>query len=200
MPARTSVAPWRFPVWFSLFFRFPEHKIQRIFLLIFAGYQQRTVPCLKIIQILMRQFSIILKLTGSEIYRAIHSIGIPFIDQFRDHIDHPADLLSRQRMGRGRHDIHAFHILFALRDISLGNLLRADALFIGFFDNLVVHVCKVGYKVHFIAFVLQITAHRIEHDHRTGIADMDKIINGRSAHVHAHLFFLQGDEILFLFG
>ena len=42
MPARSSVAPWRGPVWLSFFLRFPEHEIQRIFLLILTGYLQGT--------------------------------------------------------------------------------------------------------------------------------------------------------------
>ena len=54
MPSRTSLAPWRYPERFSFFFRFPEYEIQRIFFLIFSGYQKGTVTGTQIIQILMR--------------------------------------------------------------------------------------------------------------------------------------------------
>ena len=51
VPSRTSFTPWRYPERFSFFFRFPQDEIQRIFFLIFAGHQKRTITGSKIIQI-----------------------------------------------------------------------------------------------------------------------------------------------------
>ena len=46
VPARSAVAPRGFPERLALFFRLPEDKIQRIFLLVCTGNQQRTLAAL----------------------------------------------------------------------------------------------------------------------------------------------------------
>ena len=103
-------------------------------------------------------------------------------------------------MDRGRPDVHPLHVFFALLNVSFGNLISRNAFFIGFFDDLVIHVRKIRYKIHFISFMLQIAAHRVKYNHRTGIADVDEIIYGRTADVHADLPFLNGHKFFFLFG
>ena len=71
MPARTSFAPWRFPVRFAFFFWFPKHKIQGIFFLIFTRYLKCTETRLEVIQILMGQLSVLFKFLYPEIYGTI---------------------------------------------------------------------------------------------------------------------------------
>ena len=51
MPARTSVTPWGWPGWLSLFFRFPENEIQRIFLAFFTVNLDFSVAGFKIINV-----------------------------------------------------------------------------------------------------------------------------------------------------
>ena len=119
MPARTSVAPWRLPVWLTILFWFPEHKVKVIFLFV-SDYLDASVSGFQIVQIFMRKFAIVSKLACAVIYGSIgYHIGIAFFDQGRDHLDHTPDLLGCQRMGRCRHDIHVCHVLFALCDIAL---------------------------------------------------------------------------------
>ena len=145
----------------------------------------------------MRKLTIILKTCSTEINSAILLISMTFFDQGTDHIDHSINLLSCQRMGGSRFDVHASHILLALCNISLGDLLCRYTLFIGFFDDLVIHVSKVGYKVHIISLCLQITTNRVKYDHRSGISNMNKVIHGRTAYIHADLTLFQRNKILF---
>ena len=199
MPARTSITPRRRPGRLPLFFRFPEHEIKRIFLLILSGYKQRTVACSQVIQIFVGKFSVIPETTGTKINGAIYVVGITFFDQRLDHINHAVDLLRRQRMRRRRFYIHALHVFFAFFDVALGDLLCAHTFFICLRNDLVIHIRKVGYVIDLIATIFHITAHRIKYDHRTGISDMDKIVNGRTAHIHPYLSRLKRDKFFFPF-
>ena len=148
----------------------------------------------------MRQFSVIFELSCTEIDRSVLCIRVSLFDQCADQLDHSADLLCRQRMCRRRKHVHIRHIFFAFRNITLGNLFRRHALFICFFDDLVIHIGKVGYIVHIISFVFKISPHRIKYDHRTRISDVDIVIYGRSAYIHTDFSFLQRYKFFFLFG
>ena len=144
----------------------------------------------------MRQFAVILELPGTIVNGAVLFVSITLVDQCLDHINHPADLLRSQRIFRGRLDVHAFHVFFALCNIALRYLVSRHSLFNGLFNNLVIHVCKVGNKIHIIAFILEIPADCVEHDHRARISNMDKVIDGRSADIHPYFSFFQRNKLL----
>ena len=57
------------------------------------------------------------------------------------------------------------YVFFALCDIALGDHAGLHTLFIGLLDDLVIHVCEVGYIVYFVTLVFHVTAHRIKYDH-----------------------------------
>ena len=197
MPARTSLAPRRLPCRLPFFLRLPQHKIQRILLLILAADQKRTVTGTQIIQILMRQLPVIFKLPGPEIHRSILLVCKSLLDQRADHIKHPFNLLSRKRMGRGRLDIHSFHILLTFCNISCRNLIGRHALFICLLNNLIIHICKIGHVIYIVALVFKISAHRVKYDHRSCISNVDKIVNRRSADIHLNLSFLHRNKFFF---
>ena len=197
MPAGTAVTPGRLPGRLSLFLWLPQHEIQGIFLLVLAGHQERALAGAQVIQVLVGQLPILLELAGAEVNGSVLLIGIALVDQSLYHLHHAADLLGGQGMGGGRLYIHALHILLALPDVPLGDLLGGYSFLNGFVDDLVVHVSKVGHVVHIVSLVLKIPAHRIKHDHRPCVPDMDEIIDRGPADIHFHLPRLQGDEFLF---
>ena len=84
-------------------------------------------------------------------------------------------------------DVHALHVFFALCNVAFGDHAGLNALFVSFFDDLIVHIREVGYIVHFISLVFHVTAHGIKYDHRAGISDMDQVVYGRSADIHFYL-------------
>ena len=109
------------------------------------------------------------------------------IDQGLDHVQHTSDLLgSLGVLGSGL-DVHALHVFFALCNVAFGDHAGLNALFVSFFDDLIVHIREVGYIVHFISLVFHVTAHGIKYDHRAGISDMDQVVYGRSADIHFYL-------------
>ena len=122
---------------------------------------------------------------------------MPLVDQCLDHIQHAADLLGSLRVLGSGLDIHSLHVLFALCDIALGDHAGLHTLFIGLLDDLVIHVCEVGYIVYFVTLVFHVTAHRIKYDHGAGIADVDQVVYGRSADIHFYLSRLQGLKFFF---
>ena len=197
MPSRTSLAPRRLPCWLSFFFRFPEHEIQWIFFLIFSGYQKGTFTRTKIIQILVRKLTVIFELSCTVIYGTILLICKSFINQRLDHIYHTADFFRRKRILGCRFDIHTVHIFFTLCNVTFGNLIGCHPFFDGFFDDLIVYVCKVGYIIHIISFVFKISSDRVEYDHRSCITDVDEIVYGRSAYIHLYLSFFQRYKFFF---
>ena len=185
MPARTSLTPCTVPVRLALFLRLPEHEIERILLLILTGYEQRAVASLQVIQILVGQLAVFLEATGAEINRAIlRHIGMILVKQRLDHLKHSGDFLRRKRMFRCRAHIHRRHVFLALLDKTFGDHGSLNAFLVCLFDDLVVHICKVGHVIHFIPLIFHVAAHRIKYDHRTRIADMDQIVHGRTAYIH----------------
>ena len=132
----------------------------------------------------MGKFSVFMEILHTEVNGSIDLIGKSFVDQGLDHLDHTIDFLGCQRMGGGRHHIHICHIFLAFFDVAGGDFLCAYAFFYGFGNDLIIHISEIGYIVDFIAFVLQIAADRVKDDHGSGVADVDKVVYGRSAHIH----------------
>ena len=197
VPPRTPFAPGRFPGGLSFLFGLPEYKIQGIFLLILPGHKEGAVSGTQIVQILMGELPILRKFPGAVVHGAVLFIGKALVDQRPDHLDHAADLLCGKGMHRGRPYIHPLHVLFALLNVAVGNLLCRYPFFQRLLDDLVIHIGKIGHKIHIIPFILKIPAHRIEYDHGPGVSDVDKIIDGGPAHVHPDLIRFQRDELLF---
>ena len=82
----------------------------------------------------------------------------------------------------------------------LGNLFCRNAFLNGFLNDLIIHIRKVGYIIYFITFMLQVTSDGIKHDHRSCISDVDQIVYGRAAYIHADFAFLKRHKFFFLFG
>ena len=200
MPAGPPVAPGRFPVGLPILLRFPEHKVQGILLLIRPRHKQRTVSSLQIIQILMGKLSILLKIACPEINGSVlRLIGIAFFYQSLNHIQHSVDFIGSQWMSSSRPYIHCRHIFLAFLNIPLGNHRSVHPFFHGLLDNLVVYIGKIGHIIHIVSLMFHIPPHRVKHNHRAGIPDMNQVINRRPADIHPDFPFLNGYKFLFLF-
>ena len=120
------------------------------------------------------------------------------LDQAADHIQHPADFLCSERILRGRLHIHPFHVFLAFFDITLGNGIGIHSLFNGLLDDLIVHIGKVGNKIHLVALVFKIPSDRIKHDHRPRISYMNEVVYRRSADIHLDLSRFQRHKFFLL--
>ena len=109
------------------------------------------------------------------------------VDELLDELDHLGDLLGGARSHIGVLHVHGVHVVKEGLRIFCGNLGCASAFFVGLLDDLVIDVGDVGDELHVEAAPRKIAADDIEADKRTSVADMDIVVHGGTAHVHADL-------------
>ncbi len=195
MPTRTTVSPWAFPKWFTRFGRFPQGKIHRTFLFLIHGN-----PCtgFHVFWITAGKLSIIFKRFNGKIdITAFHMIGLILVNQHLDKFYNMSDMPSRLGFNGGTKHIECVHFIMEFINIFLCNRRTLFPGLIGFFNNFIIHIGKISDIFHGIAQLGKPAIDRIKHDNRTCMTDMTGIINGRPAHIHAHLIFYQGYKFFF---
>ena len=83
-------------------------------------------------------------------------------------------------------------------DIFLRNILVCYALFIGSFDDFVVNVGEILNKTDFIASVFEVAAQNIKNAQRSCVADVNVVINSRSAGIDFDFTFFDGFQFFLL--
>ena len=146
----------------------------------------------------MRELAVVLELLGAEIYIALCLIGIALFDKGRNYMNDSVDILCGLRINSRVSDIESVRIRPELFYIALGNLGEIDVLLVCASDYLIVDIREILNEGHLIAAVFEIAAQDIEDAKRTGVADVDIVIHGRSAGIHLYLTRGNRDE-LFLF-
>ena len=149
----------------------------------------------------MGQLSVSLEAADTVIDGAVRrGVGMAGLQKLPDHVQHARDLLRSLRMHRGRADVHARHVLFALFDVALGDLGGIHALLGRSLDDLVVHIREVRDEVHLVTLILKIAANRVEEDHGPRVSDMDEVVYGGSADIHSDLSRLDRDKLFLVSG
>ena len=197
VPARTALAPAGRPARLTRLGSLPEHKVQRV-LLVLAHADARAA--LQLLQRLVGELAIARVLAGAEQHVAVCLVGKALILQRLDDFFDFVDGLGRLRVDGGRTDAQTLGVGQILANIALGDLLGGNALLICLLDNLVVDVGEVLHEGHIVAAELQVPAQGVKDADRAGVADVDKVIDGRPAGVHLDLARLQRDKFLLLSG
>ena len=146
---------------------------------------------------MVAQFAVVLELAGAVIDVPVSRIGIAFFDQLADEGDDFRDVFHHAGIQRRLFDMQRCCIFIEGRDELFGDFLRGNAHFFCGADDLVVHVGEVRNEIHVIAAVFQIAADGIESYCAARVADMDVVVDGRAADVHAHLILLDRLEFFF---
>ena len=128
------------------------------------------------------------------------SVGVTLVHQGPDQVNDLVHRLGRPGVNGGRADAKGLGVLEVLGDILLRDLAGGNTLLVGALDDLVVHVGEVLDKGDLIATVLQIAAQNVKEDDRAGVADVNQVVNGGAAGVHAHLARLDRDKFLLAAG
>ena len=81
-------------------------------------------------------------------------------------------------------DIHAFGIFPEFLDIFFGNFLEGQTFLIRPADDLIVDISEILNKIDLVASVFQIAAKNVKNTKRSGVSDMDKVIDSRTAGVN----------------
>ena len=103
-------------------------------------------------------------------------------------------------MDGGPLDVEAIGILEIFIDETVGQLADGDAFFVGTFDHLVVDISEILDIIDRIATVEQETAKGVIRNKGPGIAQVEKIVDSRTADVHLDLAGLDGLEFFFAAG
>ena len=202
VPAGAAVAPGAFPVGLAGLGGLPDGEIRGIFLQIVIHLAaQGAVAALQVIQIQVAQLAIAGVRLHAEVHVAVAGhVSMAGVDQVLDDVDDLTDMLGSAGAHGRRLDIQTVRVLDVLGLKLAGHLLHAGALFLAFFNQLIVNIGDVGNIVHLIAAVFQIAAQGVKHDHRAGIADVDVVINRRAADVDTVFTGSLRNKFLFLAG
>ena len=193
MPARPPPAPGTVPAGLIGVGRLPQHEIRRVLFVrcdLHPGAGDHLAP------VPLGEFSVFRHGGHVEQHMAFRLIGVARLDQALDHGDHLGDMIGGAGFFIGIQRAQRRHVLVK----GLGGLFRqgvdGDRPFLGRGDDLVIDIGNIsdigdpgigGFK--------QPVEH-VEHHHRPGVADMGAVIDGGTAHIHAHVLGIEGDEIL----
>ncbi len=143
-----------------------------------------------------------------EVDTAVALIGITSIHNLLHQLDLLDDVARSQRLNTGAQHIQAIHGCMVAVGVVLGHLHRLQLLQTGLLGNLVLtligvvlqmsHVGDVAHIAHLVADMCQVTEKHVEGNGRAGMAQMAVAVNGRTAHIHAHMVGRDGSKKLFL--
>jgi hypothetical protein len=143
-----------------------------------------------------------LAVLGKALHRIVdvpfHLVGMTFFNKPLDQSNHLRDVLRGLRFNGRGHQPQGPHIGIELLDVPAGDLLEADAFFLGPFDDLVVHISEVAHIGNLIPLVPEKSIDHIENHGAAGVADVAEVINRDPAGIHTDPPLVQGDK-LFLF-
>ena len=107
------------------------------------------------------------------------------------------DGFGRLWMDGRRADSQSLGVGKVFVDVALCNLLCAHTFLVCLFDDFVIDVGEVLDKGDLIATELQIAAQGIKDTNRTCVADVDKVVDGRSTGIHLDLARLDWHKFFF---
>ena len=94
-------------------------------------------------------------------------------------------------------DIQAVSINVVFLDESVSKLFNSDALFVGTLDHLIVDIREVLNEGYIVTGILKISGKRIKSNKRSGIAEMEIVIDRWAASIHLYLAGLYCLEFFF---
>ncbi|CDD60500.1 putative uncharacterized protein [Eggerthella sp. CAG:298] len=118
-----------------------------------------------------------------------------FVDQALHELDHRIDLFSGLRANIRVLHAGCMHIGDEGIGVFFSDLGSRSAFLECLVDDLVVHIGHVLHEGNFEPAPREVATNRIERDERARIADMDEVVHGRAAHVHAYFTLIHGNEL-----
>ena len=184
MPARPTRAEGAFPGRFLGLGRLPKHEVAGVVLFVLvlidtrAGFDPANIE--------LRQLAIVGEARDAEVRRPVAGVGVTFLCHLRDQVDHLRDVLGRQGDLFGLLQaqgsavfIESLAVLGGVFTDRLPGLNRR-------FDDLVLHVGDVHDVLQDIAAPAQVASQDVLEGEGSQVADVDVVVNGRPAGVHAH--------------
>ena len=123
---------------------------------------------------------------------------MPTVDELLHERNHIGNLARGARTHVGVEHAGRMHVVDERLGVLGGHFSRASTLFTCSFDDLVVDVGDILHERHFEAAPDEVAADHVEADKRARVADVDAVVHGRAADVHADLAGLLRLELNFL--
>ena len=195
VPAGPALAPGAVPGGFAGLGRLPQGEIQGVPLHVVhvhpgAGAQ--------VVDVAAGELAVGGQGAHFKVNVAAGLVGVAPVDDALDEGDDVGHMLRHLGMHVGADDVQGLGILEIGGDVFFGQGQGVDAFLIGAVDDLVVHVGEVLHVGHVPAPPQEVAAHGVEDHQRTGVAQVDVVVDRGPAAVNAHLAGGAGHEVLFL--
>ena len=198
VPAGAAFSPRRRPAGLAGLGGLPQGKVKGVALLV---VDLDTLAGAQLVKVAARQDAVVVVRAHREVHVARrHGIGKALLDKKLNHLLHGLDLARGAGANVGVKDAKAVHLLDEGVGELLGNRGGRGALLVGAVDDLVIDVGEVLGKGDLIALVHEVTADHVKREERAGVADVDLVVDGGAAHVHADLAVFDGLKLLFFVG
>ena len=192
----TTVAPGRRPRGLARLRRLPQHEVERIAL---GAIDFDARAGAQVLELLAGQLSVRRELVHVVHHVAVRRlVGVAALDQLADHRQHLVDVLGSLGLLLRPQAAERVEILVHGRGEFPRVLAPVDARLARAVDDLVVDVGDVAHVGHAQPAMPQIAAHHVEHHQHAGIADVEIVVDGDAAAVHAHVAGLDGLQFLLL--
>ena len=184
VPARPSPPPRRLPPGvLTGLVALPEREVERIALVL--ARLRRPGSLQQLVDALVAEHPVAVEAAHREVHVAAGLVGVPARDQLLDQRHDLGHRLARQRLAVGPSQAQQVGV----GDVGLGHLarqrVRRHALVDGRRVDLVVDVGDVLDQQHRLPAPLQVALHQLEHHERPRVSDVDAVVDGGPAHVHA---------------
>ena len=197
MPAGSALAERGIPVRLTGLGSLPDCEVHRVALLV-ADLDARA--CLEVLKRHVGQLAILRELGGFEVNVAVDFVGVALFDEGLYDVDDDIHVLGDLGVNVRAADVEPVSVGEVFPDSVLGNLVSSLAELVRLLDYLVVNVGEVLNVEHLVSAELKVSAERVENAQRTGVADVDKVVDGRSACVDFYSAGSDGLQLLFLAG
>ena len=210
VPSGESLAPGRGPSHDVLGLSFlPEREIGLIVLL--SHPVERAALVHHVLKIASRELSVVIFLVVSlyvKVYGAVALVGKTVVDDFLNQLYLFHDMSRGVRLYAWRKHVEGLHRRVITVGIILRYLHRLKLFEPCFLRNFVLalvcivfqvaHIGDIPHVAHLVSEVLQVTEKDVEGYRRTRMAEMRVAIDGRSAHIHSHVWCVKRLKAFFL--
>ena len=201
VPARTPLAPGGIPRRLAGLGRLPQGEVERVAL---ARLKTLTVGAklamarFHLVDVAARKLTVSGVRAHAEVHVALDLVGMPTVDELLHERDHVGYLTCGARAHIGVEHACRVHVVDERLGVFGGHLRRTSTLFTCAFDDLVVDIGDILHERHVEAAPDEVAADHVEADERARVANVDAVVHGRAAHVHADFAGLLRLELDFL--
>ena len=122
------------------------------------------------------------------------------VHQLFHQIENQIHVFGYFRMDIGIHHIQTMGIRLVLLNIAFRKFHRRNAFLICTADDFIIDIRKILHIGDIITTILQIPPQYVKRTNRTGIADMNIVVNRWPTRINADMIRFDGDELLFFSG